>query len=229
MAKTKHELNVQARSLNGSANARRLRKQGRIPAVIYSKGMEPRMASVDAVEWEILSRFELNLITLKEENGPKLALLKEVQHDFIRNCTSHIDFMEVRGDQKIVTHIPLHAGHGLPAGASSGGILDQNVHEIEVECTPDTLPEHVEVDITGMNIGDVIHVGEIAIPEGVRVLTHADIVAFEVFDPNAIPEDEPAAPAATEDEAAAEPEVIGEKERAERAAAAEADKGDKKK
>lgn len=226
MAKTKHELNVQVRDLKGSGNARRLRKQGVIPAVIYSKGIEPVMVSVNANEWGILSRNELNLITLKDGANQKLVLLKEVQHDFIRNCAAHIDFMEVKHDQKITTHVPLHAGHTAPAGITAGGILEQNLHEIEIECTPDTLPEHIEVDVSAMNVGDVIKAAGIALPDGVRLVTHGELVAFEVFDPNAVAEDLPE-PAA-EGDAAAEPEVIGEKERAEKAAAAEAEKAAKK-
>jgi len=225
----KHELKAQKRDLKGSANARRLRNQGVIPAVIYSKGAEPTMASVDAVEWGILSRNELNLISLSIEGETKLVLLKEVQNDFIKNRVRHIDFMEVRHDQKITTRVPLHAGHAAPAGTSAGGIMDQNLHEVEIECTPDTLPEHIEVDVSALNVGDALKVGAIALPNGVRMVTPADLVAFEVFDPNAVAEDIPEPAAAAEGEAAAEPEVIGEKERAEKAAAAEAEKADKKK
>ena len=143
----------------------------------------------------------------------------------IRGRVRHIDFMEVRHDQKIITHVPLHAGHTAPAGVSAGGVFNQNLHEVEIECTPDTLPEHIEVDVSAMKVGDLIHVGEIALPEGVRMVSHADVIAFEVFDPNAIEEAAPETPA--EGEAAAEPEVIGEKERAEKAAAAEAEKAKK--
>ena len=225
MAKTKHELKAQKRELSGSANARRLRNQGVIPAIVYSKGAEPVMVSVDAVEWGILSRSELNLISLHIGDETKLVLLKEIQNDFIRGRVRHIDFMEVRHDQKIVTHVPLHAGHTAPAGVSAGGVFNQNLHEVEIECTPDTLPEHIEVDVAAMKVGDLIHVGEIALPEGVRMISHADVIAFEVFDPNAIEEVVPETPA--EGEAAAEPEVIGEKERAEKAAAAEAEKAKK--
>ena len=102
MTKTKHVLNVQSRSLTGSANARRLRKQGLIPAVIYSKGAEPETVAVDAGEWEILTRGELNLISLKEGEKTQLVLLQEVQHDFIRNCASHIDFMAVKNDMPVM-------------------------------------------------------------------------------------------------------------------------------
>ena len=212
MTKTKHVLNVQSRSLTGSANARPLRKQGMIPAVIYSKGTEPETVAVDATEWEVLSRSELNLISLKEGDKSQLVLLQEVQHDFIRNCASHIDFMAVKNDQKITTRVPLHPGHAAPAGIVAGGQLEQNMHEIEIECTPDTLPEHIEVDVAPLGLGAQLHVSEIALPEGVKMVTPGELVAFVVTDPNGVV-DAPAASGATE------PEVIGEKERAEKAAA----------
>lgn len=212
MTKTKHVLNVQRRSLTGSANARRLRKQGMIPAVIYSKGTEPETVAVDATEWEVLSRSELNLISLKEGDKSQLVLLQEVQHDFIRNCASHIDFMAVKNDQKITTRVPLHPGHAAPAGIVAGGQLEQNMHEIEIECTPDTLPEHIEVDVAPLGLGAQLHVSEIALPEGVKMVTPGELVAFVVTDPSGAV-DAPAASGATE------PEVIGEKERAEKAAA----------
>ncbi len=212
MAKTKHELNVQSRDLKGSANARRLRKQGLIPAVIYSKGAEPVMVSVSANEWSVLSRSELNLISLKEGDKNTLVLLQEVQHDFIRNCASHIDFMAVRNDQIITTHVPLHAGHNAPAGLSAGGLLDQHMHEVEIACTPDNLPEFIEVDLSALNVGESMHIGAIPLPEGVKMITPGELTAFMVYDPNAAVDDAP-------ESGASEPEVIGEKERAAKAAA----------
>ncbi|MBO5959105.1 MAG: 50S ribosomal protein L25 [Lentisphaeria bacterium] len=212
MTKTKHELNVQSRSLTGSANARRLRKQGMIPAVIYSKGSEPETVAVDAGEWEILSRSELNLISLKEDGKARLVLLQEVQHDFIRNCASHIDFMEVKNDQKITTHVSIHAGHAAPAGIVAGGQLEQNMHEVEIECTPEVLPESIEVDVSALGLGAQLHVRDIVLPEGVAMVTPGELVAFVVADPNGVAD---AAPAS----GATEPEVIGEKERAAKAAA----------
>lgn len=229
MAKTKHVLNVAARTAGGSAAARRLRKTGQIPAVIYSRGQDPRQVSVSAQEWMLLSRHETHLITLKDEGGKEtLALLKEVQNDFIHSGALHLDFMAIRKDQKITAKVGIHPGHAAPAGASMGGLLDQNVHEIEVECLPDDLPESIEVDVSAMNLGDLIHVSQIPLPEGVKVLTHADVVAFTLLDPNAQPEEEAAAPAA-EGEAAAEPEIVGAKEKAEKAAAAAAEAEEKKK
>ena len=218
MAKVKHVLNVQARTAGGTGDARRLRKTGLIPAIVYGKGIEPKCISVNATEWQLLSRNELNILSLVEDGKETLVLLKEVQHDPIRNRTRHLDFQAIRMDQKIKAHVAVRPGHALPAGASAGGLLEQNLHEIEVESLPQDLPEEIIVDVSGMNLGDIIHVGDIAMPEGVTAVTHADIVVFTEVDENAVAaEEEEAAPA--EGEEAAEPEVIAEKKTEERAAA----------
>ena len=221
MAKVKHVLNVKARTAGGTGDARRLRKTGLIPAIVYGKDMEPKCISVDATEWQLLSRNELNLLSLVEDGKETLVLLKEVQHDPIRNRARHLDFQTVRMDQKIKAHVAVRPGHGAPAGASAGGLLEQNLHEIEVESLPQDLPEEIIVDVTGMNLGDIIHVGDIPMPEGVTAVTHADIVVFTEIDENAAVAAEEAAEtaAAGEGEEAAEPEVIAEKKTEERAAA----------
>ncbi len=217
MAKVKHVLNVQARTAGTTNDARRLRKTGLIPAIVYGKGIEPKCISVNATEWQLLSRNELNILSLVEDGKETLVLLKEVQHDPIRNRTRHLDFQAIRMDQKIKAHVAVRAGHALPAGASAGGLLEQNLHEIEVESLPQDLPEEIIVDVSGMNLGDIIHVGDIAMPEGVTAVTHADLVVFTEVDESAAEAEEEAAPA--EGEEAAEPEVIAEKKTEERAAA----------
>ena len=217
MAKVKHVLNVQARTAGGTGDARRLRKTGLIPAIVYGKGIEPKCISVDATEWQLLSRNELNILSLVEDGKETLVLLKEVQHDPIRNRTRHLDFQAIRMDQKIKAHVAVRAGHTVPAGAAAGGLLEQNLHEIEVESLPQDLPEEIIVDVSGMNLGDMIHVGDIQMPEGVVAVTHAAIVVFTEVDESAAEAEEEAAPA--EGEEAAEPEVIAEKKTEERAAA----------
>ena len=217
MAKVKHVLNVQARTAGGTGDARRQRKTGLIPAIVYGKGIEPKCISVNATEWQLLSRNELNILSLVEDGKETLVLLKEVQHDPIRNRTRHLDFQAIRMDQKIKAHVAVRPGHALPAGASAGGLLEQNLHEIEVESLPQDLPEEIIVDVSGMNLGDMIHVGDIQMPAGVTAVTHADIVVFTEVDENAAAAEEEAAPA--EGEEAAEPEVIAEKKTEERAAA----------
>ena len=211
MAKQKHVLNVVTRSELGKGAVNRLRKAGHIPAVVYSKGAAAKTIYFGAAEWEALQKFELNLIALKEGDNEILALIKDVQNDFMRGKAT----------------VAVHAGHTVPVGISQGGLLEQFVHEIEVECLPDALPESVEIDVSKLELDQAMHVSELVLPEGVKAASEGDIVVFHVVDPSKIVEDVPESAAPVD--GAAEPEVIGEKERAEKAAAAAESDGKKKK
>ena len=232
MAKQKHVLNVVTRTGLGKGAVKRLRAEGNVPAVIYGHGGPAKTLYFSAAEWEVLQKYELNLISLKEGGNEMRALIKEVQNDFIRGKVKHVDFLEVRKDEKIRASVAVHPGHEAPAGAAQGGMLEQDIHELEVECLPDALPEFLEINVSGLGLEDALHVSEIPLPEGVRILNDPELVVFHVMDPSKIVEEEAAPAAAEGEEAAAEPEVIGEKERAakaaEKAAEKAADKPEKK-
>lgn len=221
MAKQKHVLNVVTRTETGKGPVKRLRKAGQVPAVIYHAGAAAKTIYFNAAEWEALQKYELNLLLLKEGETEHLALIKEVQNDFIRGKVKHIDFLEVDRSKKIKAVVAVKAGHTAPAGLSQGGMLEQFVHEIEVECLPDALPEAIEADVSALAVGQSLHIGDIVMPEGVAVAGDKSIVVFSVVDPAKAALESEAAEGA---EGAAEPEVIGEKERAEKAAAKAAQK-----
>ena len=228
MAKQKHVLNVVTRTGLGKGAVKRLRAEGNVPAVIYGHGGPAKALYFSAADWEVLQKFELNLLSLKEGDNEMLALIKEVQNDFIRGKVKHVDFLEVNRNEKIRAAVAVHPGHEAPAGAAQGGMLEQDIHELEVECLPDALPEHLEINVSALELGAALHVSEIPLPEGLRILNDPDLVVFHVVDPSTIVEEEPAAAAPAEGEAAAEPEVIGEKERAAKAEAKAAEKAEKK-
>lgn len=243
MATTKHVLKVSERKANGSNEARRVRAQGFIPAVIYGKGIPARNVEVHSSEWEALQKYEFNLVTLQGEGIDQLVLVKEVQNNFIKGKANHIDFFAVDRTKPITAMIPIHQGHVPPVGIAAGGLLEQYIHEIEVECLPDALPENIVADISGLGIDVSLQVKDLVLPAGVKAKTHKDIVLFRVINPLEIKEDVPVAAAAApaEGEAAAaaapgaegaapaaEPEVVGAKEKAERAAAREEEKAGKK-
>lgn len=220
MAKEKHILNVVTRSETGKGAMNRLRKAGSVPAVIYSEGAPAKSVYFNAAEWEALQKYTLHLILLKEGENECLALVKDEQFDFIRGKAIHVDFLEVRRDKKLRATIALKSGHVQAAGIVQGGQMEQSIHSIEVECLPDDLPNSVEADVSALNMGDSLHLRDIAMPEGVKLLTDGSLVAFSVVDPNKSSSD-----AAEGEGGPAEPEVIGEKERQEKAEAKEAAKG----
>ena len=230
MAKQKHVLNVVTRTTLGKGAMKRLRAEGNVPAVIYGHGAPAKPLYFSAAEWEMLQKYELNLLSLKEGDNEMLALIKEVQNDFIRGKVKHVDFLEVRRDEKIRASVVVHPGHEAPAGAAQGGLLEQDIHELEVECLPDALPESMEISVAALGLGEALHVSQVPVPEGLRILNDPELVVFHVVDPSTIVEEESAEPAAAaaEGEAPAEPEVIGEKERAAKAEAKAAEKAEKK-
>jgi len=229
--RVKHVLNVAARATKGGGPARRLRREGLIPAIVYSKGQVGKSLTLKSSEWESLLKYEFNLVSLVEESAEeRLALVKEVQNDPVRGKALHVDFQEIKRDEIITSSIKIHAGHDLPVGLAQGGILEQVVHEMEVSCLPDNLPESIEVDVSKLNVGDAIQIKNLVLPEGVKSLGNPEQYVFEVVMPAIEEEVKPAAAEGAEGAAVAEgatpaePEVIGAKERAEKAAEKEAAK-----
>jgi len=219
------KLSAQTRPHVGRSAVRKLSAQGVVPAVIYG--------AKDAAQALQISRREINTllshavgenilvdleITDQGKTVSKLALIQEVQHNPLGGAVLHVDFHAVSQDETLQASIPVEA-LGEAAGVKSyGGILEQNVRSLEIECLPKDLPEIISVDISNLNIGDSIHVKDIVLPAGVVALADPGLTVFLVAAPT-VEEEKPA------EEAPTSPEVIKEK-KVEGAAAPEA--GDKK-
>jgi len=167
------ELQVNSRVKAGKGISRSLRRDGLIPAVVYGPGMEPCPISLDpkALDRAIATDSGWNtLITLKG-NGPfdgKQVILKDLVCDPIRRDALHADFHAVNLTQKVHVMVPVHPV-GKSLGEKEGGNLEIIRHELEVICLPTAIPQGIEIDVTAMKIGDVLHVNEIAVPEGVEI------------------------------------------------------------
>lgn len=169
------KLNLLRRGESGKGVARKLRRAGRVPGVIYGGGDEPVMVSMEARE--TLQLFQsipvdntiLNL-SLDGEASRERALVREVQVHPYRTELLHVDFIRVRRGVPIEVHVPVHL-MGLPDGVrNEGGVLEHVAHDITVKCIPSLIPEAIEVDVTGLGIGDVLRAGDLAMPEGVENL-----------------------------------------------------------
>jgi large subunit ribosomal protein L25 len=207
---TQANLAAQVRSETGKGANRQLRMKGRIPAVVYGHGEETRKLSVDAHELDRLFariHVENTLITLDVEgvDGPVKALVREIQTNPVRNQVLHVDFYQIHAGEKLTVQIPIKLIGAAP-GVKAGGILQHALDELEVSCLPDAIPDRIEVDISGLDIGDSIHVHELNVPEGVEVESDADRTVCSVVPPTISVEEAPAEVAA---EVSAEPEVIG--------------------
>jgi large subunit ribosomal protein L25 len=189
--KTNYQLAVETRSDRGTGAMRRARKVGKIPAVVYSRGAETQPLFVDAKEWDSIRKHDFNLVTLLEGKKKIVAVVKEVQNNYLKSFVVHIDFQEVKMDEKITAAIPVSASMGEPVGVSKGGILEQAIHEIDVNCLPGDLPEAFEADISALEIGDSLHVSDIVLPEKVELISDPKLVIFQVNQP--LEEEEPEA------------------------------------
>lgn len=158
----------------------RLRRSGRIPAVVY--GQDNNLAiSVDAHDFTNVFKHitESTIITLQTEQGALDVLVKEYDEDLLTGQLRHVDFYEVASGKLLRTNIQVHVT-GNSKGVREGGILDISLHELEVECFPKDIPQEFLVDISGLDVGDGIHVSDIAVPEGVRILNSPEQVVVSV-------------------------------------------------
>ncbi len=198
MAK-KTSLKAAPRLRTGSGPLNQMRREGWIPSVIYGKGTENINLKVDAKTFADLlahSSSENILVNLEiEGHGTRLAFLQSIQHDSLSGVTLHADFRSIDETTPITAHLPTHL-NGESAGVKAGGLIEHYIHAIEITCLPNDLPDTLEVDISGLHIGDSLHIGEVSYPTGVKPTQAADVVVAHVGKAAAaVSEDATAAPA----------------------------------
>ena len=205
-------LEAKVRTQTGKGAVRKLRQQGRIPAILYGGEGEPVLLEVEEREFEALSGKATgqNVITnlkLGEETGENMTLIKDVQHHPVTERVLHIDFCRISLKEKLTVPVPI-AVVGESAGVKEGGILEHLLWEVDVECLPTQMPEKIEVDITHLNIGDTIHVRDLEEKEGIKVLTDGEKTILSVVPPRVVEKE-------VVEEEVAEPEVISEEKKPE--------------
>ncbi len=166
-------LNLRTRRDSGKGVARRLRRAGRVPGVIYGGGEEPVLVSMEAREalllFQSISVENTILNLMVEDRDAERALVREVQVHPYRTTLLHVDFLRVRRGVAIEVHVPVHMA-GVPAGARDGGVLEHILHDITVKCVPSRIPEAIEVDVSHLELGDVLRVADLEMPEAVENL-----------------------------------------------------------
>jgi large subunit ribosomal protein L25 len=195
----------------GKGAARKVRAQGRVPAVLYGPEVEPQRLSVDARElWHALhTDAGMNvLIDLQLDGQEYLSLPREVQRDIVRGTLLHVDFLRIRKDVAIQVDVPIHLV-GESAGVKEGGVIEHHLWELRVECLPTDVPESIEAHIRDLAIGDSLHVSDLTPPDKSTILTPEDETVVSVVPPPVLelPEEAPA-----EEEEAVEGEELPEGE-----------------
>jgi large subunit ribosomal protein L25 len=197
-------LAAEARSLHGTHNARRLRKQGRIPAVVYGHKEATVPLSLSHDELHKAIRHGVRLVDLKHGDKVEKALIREVQWDPIGHDILHVDFARVSADERIEVEVRIEL-RGTAPGLAAGGTLVQPLHSLNVECLAISIPESIRVNIGQLQLDQVIHVGDLPSLEGVKILNDADAIIVQCVPKLVAEEAAPAAPGVEQ----AEPEVIG--------------------
>ncbi|HUH65114.1 MAG TPA: 50S ribosomal protein L25 [Syntrophales bacterium] len=184
------QLKASLRTASGKGIARRLRMSGMTPAVFYGPKSDPLLLAVSSLDLtKILKGKEENIfINLQIGNGSpteKFTIIKELQIDPVSGRFLHIDFYEIDTERAITLDVPIHfKGHAI--GVDNGGELHHIKRDIKVSCLLSVLPDFVEVDVSGLNIGDSIKVADVALPEGVDVLDAPDTIIASVAAPRAV-------------------------------------------
>jgi large subunit ribosomal protein L25 len=230
---------AETREETGKGAARKLRASGFIPGILYGAEQESRKIKVEKRSAEnIIRKLESHnvmanlVLKTGEEKGEGIkTVLKEIQTDAIKGDILHLDFYRIRMDQTVRMEVAVHL-EGEAPGIEKGGILEQELRELEVQALPDKVPSAITVDVSKMEIGDAIMVKDIVLPEGVEAVEEEERIIVTILAPKAV-EEKPAEEGEGEEavegvtETVTEPEVISEKEAAERRKEKEAAKTEK--
>ncbi|HSJ02795.1 MAG: 50S ribosomal protein L25 [Verrucomicrobium sp.] len=191
------DLQAKVRTAEGTSAVKRLRKAGSIPAVIYGKKHSTAKVEVHGKTFTSIIEHSASdniLVNLKidGEAQDSLALVQEVQHDYLRGGILHIDFHAVAADEDIHASVPVILS-GIEVAEKKGGKLEFVLHSLEVHCLPKDLPETLALDVAYLNVGEAVHIRELTLPEGVSTHLDGDVVVAILKEPLVV--EEVAAPA----------------------------------
>jgi len=190
----------------GSQGARRLRSQGRVPAVLYGHKLDTVHLTLPLKDVERLVHTRTRMVSIEIGGTVETALIKEIQYDSMGDHLLHVDLARVAMDQKVSVTVPVEL-HGMAKGLAAGGVLEHLLKDVQVRCLPGDLPEKIRVEIADLEVGGAIHLRNIVPPQGVEFVQDSDIRVVAIH----AKLEEVAAPGLGEAEVAAEPELIQRK------------------
>lgn len=233
------KLTAQIRDEIGKNKLASLRRLGLVPAVVYGEGKKSlsiKISRSDILHILHSQKGENIIVTLdikddkpkaKEQNLPKTVLIKEIKYHPVKDDILHIDFYQISLTKKIQVKVPLVAKGDAPGVKQDGGTLDHLLWELDVECLPTQIPKEFQADVSNLKIGDTIHIKDLTVPEGVKLLHEPEVIVISVSPPM---KEEVVAPEAVvgAESAPQEPEVIKEKKEVAEEETAEAPKSKEK-
>jgi large subunit ribosomal protein L25 len=179
------KLTAQRREDTGKGVARKLRADGRVPAVLYGQGIDATPLTVDARELNRLLHSGAGsnvLVDLLVDDTEHLAIPREIQRDHIHARFIHVDFLAVSRSEAITVNVPV-IEFGEAAGIKEGGVVEHHLRELQVECLPQDVPDQLEIDITDVELGGMIHVSDVVVPAGVTILTNPEDAVLSIIVP----------------------------------------------
>jgi large subunit ribosomal protein L25 len=199
-------LSATPRTETGKGVARKLRAQQSVPGVLYGHHRDPQPLVVDGREFDrLVERYaaETTVVELSLDGQTVRTLIREIQRHPYRRQVLHVDFQALVAGEKVTVDVPIVL-QGTPEGVRIGGVLDQILRELTVEVDPSNIPNHIDVDVSGLALAQSLHVSDLTLPEGITVLDDPEATVCVVAPPRVAEEE--AAPA--EEEVGAEPELI---------------------
>lgn len=208
------KLSATSRREKGKGVAKKMRREGRLPAIVYGHKTTPIDLTIDTKQLlnfiaEGKGEHRLFVLSIEGNGKPaeKTVMIKELQIDPVKRTFLHVDFFEVSMDEEITLSIPIRLVGESP-GVKMGGVLQQVRREIEIKCLPSRIPDSLEIDVAALNIGDSVHLSDVPLPAGIKVLEDADVTIATVLAPTVEKE---AAPEKAEGEVAEEAAASAEK------------------
>jgi large subunit ribosomal protein L25 len=201
----KFELNAQARTLQGSGASRRLRRAGKVPGIIYGGDAAPQAIELDHNDLLLDMKkeaFHASILVISVDGKKQQALLRDTQMHAYKPQILHVDFQRVSATEELHIMVPLHFINEdtAPGVKLSGGLVNHVITEVDIQCLPKDLPEFIEVDISALDVGEVIHLSEIKLPKGIKLASHGadDAVVVGVVAKGGTSEEEAEGEAAAE-------------------------------
>jgi len=207
-------LAVEARDTRGKGSARKLRQRGLVPGVVYGGGREATPIAVDVAKFErLLDTSHGGVNTLIDLAGDSAAagrtvIAKDLQREPVRGQITHVDFYEIDLKSKIEVLVPINL-NGTPEGVVLGGVLDQQQREVMLLCLPGSIPDGIDVDVSGLELGDSLHISDLSFPIGAEVHTDESLTVATVLVPRGLKDGE-GAPEGEEGETDAEAAAEGD-------------------